>query len=234
MSSRRAIKSFSRATPVTPRSLRLIPEDTIRPTAIHFAPSVKVTTFTPIEQHKKSISTSFSYTRRDPLPSPGDSILLSTSSTRPVVPVNQWTLTLTDPTEATQQAAPTGTCQPRTFTWPTNVHCFKPNSNGHRYHTVGSSTYRIDSMTCYKPFEGEDCTYRPELQDDKKRMVEEFEKRKQARAAKRKENEALRVRGGRKWAKAIVFVLGYQMIRVRDWARNVSRVVEDPLEAKPS
>ncbi|OCF59938.1 hypothetical protein L486_02611 [Kwoniella mangroviensis CBS 10435] len=220
MSSRRAFKSLSRATPVTPRSPRLIPEDTIRPTAIHFAPSVKVTTFAPIKQHKKSILTSFSYTRRDPLPSPGDSILLSTSSASPVYPVNQWTLT--DPTEVTQQATPTGTCQPRTFTWPTVVHCFKPNSNGHHYHTVGSSTYRIDSMTSYKPFEGEDCTYRPELQNDKKRMMEEAEKRKKARAARRKENEALRVRGGRKWAKAIVFVLGYQMIRVKDWARSVS------------
>ncbi|OCF70907.1 hypothetical protein I204_08457 [Kwoniella mangroviensis CBS 8886] len=198
MSSRRAFKSLSRATPVTPRSPRLIPEDTIRPTAIHFAPSL--------------------YPARSA--SPGDSILLSTSSASPVYPVNQWTLT--DPTEVTQQATPTGTCQPRTFTWPTNVHCFKPNSNGHHYHTVGSSTYRIDSMTSYKPFEGEDCTYRPELQNDKKRMMEEAEKRKKARAARRKENEALRVRGGRKWAKAIVFVLGYQMIRVKDWARSVS------------
>ncbi|WWC97347.1 hypothetical protein V866_004226 [Kwoniella sp. B9012] len=222
MSSRRAVKSLSRATPVTPMSPRLIPEDTIRPTAIHFAPSVQVNIFTPIKRHKRAISTSLNHTRRDPLPSAGDSILLTASSPVPTCTVNRWTLTSHDSTDPAKEFTSTDTWQPRTFTWPTNVHCFKPNSNGHHFHTVGSSTYRIDSMTPYKPFEGEDCSYRPELQDDKKRIVEAAEKRQKARAAKRKENEALRVRGGRRWAKAIVFVLGYQMIRVKEWARGVS------------
>ncbi|WWD06119.1 hypothetical protein V865_004204 [Kwoniella europaea PYCC6329] len=219
MSSRSAVKSLSRATPVTPRSPRLIPEDTIRPTAIHFAPSVQVNIFTPIKRHKKAISTSLNHTRQDPLPSAGDSILLNASSPVRTCTVNRWTLTSDDPTDPVKESTSTDTWQPRTFTWPTR---FKPNSNGHHFHTVGSSTYRIDNMTSYKPFEGEDCTYRPELQDDKKRMVEEAEKRQKARTAKRKENEALRVRGGRRCAKAIVFVLGYQLIRVKDWARSAS------------
>ncbi|WVW81545.1 hypothetical protein I302_103540 [Kwoniella bestiolae CBS 10118] len=211
-------KSPSRAQPVAPDSSLLIPVNAIRPTSIHFAPTVQVTIYqyvnTDNDQAHGIVSPVLSdHISTVPPLAPGPSILRLVTCNRKHYPVTQWPLT---PNISINDTRTICSSDKISFDWPINVHCFIPNMNGPHCSLIGSGHLRRDDMTIYQPYEGELTIYNPEVSA---RREEQLKKDKEERRQRRRRRRHRRVK---RWITAIEFVLQYQVLRIKDWGRRIS------------